>query len=471
MLQTKPDLILRSMSQYELNRLDHFVPSATSDERIVRTWSYIRPFYKESIPEALDKLNIWRQAYPKTKFVPIKYARLLSDLTKVIEKFLLMEYIVSNESGKAIALMEIYNSRGLGSCVQPLIKDTQSVKIKYPYRDSQYYLSSYLIDEQKNAYIENQELLDADKHLSETMKSLDTYYVLQKLKFYATALHYQKFMNLPVEIHLIEEVIRFAESQIFSDIAIIQIYKAIIHTLQDENASEAFEELSLLLKRNVNAFPMKEAEELYAFAVNYCIRMINRGELDYVPKIFSLYKQMLKDGLLTYKGNISPWEFKNIVTIALRAKELKWAADFIDDYSPFITLRDRQNAYTYNMARYAFAAAKYDKVLELLSDVEYDDVFYLLDAKTTLMKTYYELSEDQAIQSLKESFRILLSRTKAISETQRTVYGNFVRYTLKLFRIDTKNKKKVALLRTSIENTKQIADKGWLIEKLNELGT
>jgi hypothetical protein len=63
----------------------------------------------------------------------------------------------------------------------------------------------------------------------------------------------------------------------------------------------------------------------------------------------------------------------------------------------------------------------------------------------------------------------LLSRTKAISETQRTVYENFVRYTLKLFRIDTKKKKKKAILRAAIENTKQIADKGRLIEKLNEL--
>ena len=86
------------------------------------------------------------------------------------------------------------------------------------------------------------------------------------------------------------------------------------------------------------------------------------------------------------------------------------------------------------------------------------------------MKTYYELGEYQPLQSLKESFRILLSRKKLISDTQRSVYGNFVRYTLKLFRADVKDKKKIAALKKEIETTQQMADKGWVMEKLNEIG-
>jgi len=86
------------------------------------------------------------------------------------------------------------------------------------------------------------------------------------------------------------------------------------------------------------------------------------------------------------------------------------------------------------------------------------------------MKTYYELGEYQPLQSLKESFRILLSRKKLISDTQRTVYGNFVRYTLKLFRADVKDKKKMDTLRKEIESIKQMADKGWVVEKLEEMG-
>jgi hypothetical protein len=470
MLQTKPDHILRSFSQYELNRFDRFIAGVESDERITKAWTYIRPFYKERIPEALDKDNIWRVAFGKVKFVPLRYARLLSDFTKVLEKFLLMEYISSRDTDRSIALLDIYNMRSIGSCIAPLIKSADDSLNKYRYRDGEFYLSRFRIDEQRNTYIENLDRRDDEKHLTQTMHSLDTYYLIQKLKYYASALHYQKFLNIPSEIQFMEEVMQFAASPVFDAVPLVRILLCIIQTLEDVEGEKAFEELRLLLSRHIALFPMEEAEQLYAFAVNYCIRQINKGEPEYLQKIFTLYKQMLHDGLLTYKGNISPWEFKNIVTVALRAKELKWAANFIEKQSPLIAERDRENAYTFNMARYAFAAGKYDKVLELLGTVDYDDVFYQLDAKTTLMKTYYELGEYQPLQSLKESFRILLSRKKLISDTQRDVYGNFVRYTLKLFRVDVKDKKKMDTLRKEILATKQMADKGWVMEKLEEMG-
>ena len=469
MLHTKPDHILRSLSQYELNRFDRFISAVESDERLDATWTYIRPFYKERIPEALDRDNIWRIAYGRMKFVPLKYARLLSDFTKVLEKFLLMEYISSRDTDRSIALLDIYNSRGLGSCITPLLKSADESVTKYPYRDGEFYLSRFLIDEQHNAYIENLDRRDSEKHLSQTMQSLDTYYVIQKLRYYASALHYQKFLNIPSEIHFADEVMKFAASPTFDTVPLVRIYLCIIHTLTEKEGEKAFEQLRALLSTHIDLFPKEEAEQLYAFAVNYCIRQINKGDPAYLNKIFALYKQMLHDGLLTYKGSISPWEFKNIVTVALRAKELKWAAAFIREQSPFIPERDRDNAYTFNMARYAFAAKKYNEVLKLLGTVDYDDVFYQLDAKTTLMKTYYELGEYQPLQSLKESFRILLSRKKLISDTQRSVYGNFVRYTLKLFRADVKDKKKIATLKKEIETTQQMADKGWVMEKLNEM--
>ena len=478
MLQTKPDHLLRSMSLYEVNRFDRFIAGVESDERVLAAWAYIRPFYKERIPEALDKNNIWRIAYGKKAFVPLKYARLLSDLTKVLEKFLLMEHISASEPDRSIALLRIYNSRSLASCITPLLKSADDSLRKNHYRDGDFYLSRFLIDEQQNAYIENLDRRDPEKHLTQTMQSLDSYYVIQKLKYYASALHYEKFLSIPSQIQFMDELLRFAASPAFAGVPMVRIYLCIIQTLQDDSSAKspkgdfntnAFEELRSLLSQHVALFPMAEAEQLYAFAVNYCIRQINKGEQEYLQKIFTLYKQMLHDGLLTYKGNISPWEFKNIVTVALRAKELKWAATFIEQQSPFIPARDRDNAYTFNMARYAFAARKYDRVLELLGEVDYDDVFYQLDAKTTLMKTYYELGEYQPLQSLTESFRILLSRKKLISDTQRAVYGNFVRYTLKLYRTDVKDKKKMETLRKEIQSTKQMADKGWLMEKLGEI--
>ncbi|MBS1623891.1 MAG: hypothetical protein JST83_07725 [Bacteroidetes bacterium] len=469
MLHTKPDHILRSFTQPELNRLDRFMPGSGADEYVLSCWGYIRTFYKERVPEALGRENVWKAAYGRKKFVALRYARLLSDLTKAIERFLMLEHLSKQDTERNLLLLDIYNNRSLPSCAMPMVKAVNDTVGKNEYRDAGYYLDRYRADERQNTFIENLDRRDSEKHLSATMQSLDIYYVIQKLKYYASALHYQKFLNTPSEILHMAVVLEMAALSPLRDVPLIRIYLAIIHTLQEKDGADNFELLRRLLSEHVQLFPVTEVEQLYAFAVNYCIRMINQGDLSYVQKILSLYKQQLKDGLLTHSGSMSPWEFKNIVTIALRAKELKWTMDFIETYTAYIPARDRGNAYTFNTARYAFAAGKYDRVLELLRSVDYDDVFYQLDAKATLMKTYYELGEYQPLQSLGESFRILLRRKKLISDTQRAVYGNFIRYTLKLFRADVKDRKKIAQLTQDIHKVKQLADKSWIMEKLEEL--
>ena len=458
-----------SFSQYELNRLDKIFAALAVDDKQNELWAYIMPFFKERKAHMIDKLELWEKVNDKSKFISLKYARILSDFTKVLEKFLLIEYMSAHETERALGLVKIYNERGLSACIPPLLKVAEENIQKRVYRDGEFYLSQYLIDEQRNIFIENLDRRDSEKHLTQTMLSLDNYYIIQKLKYYASSLHYQKFLNQSIAISFSEDVLRFAESEPFVKIPLIKIYLCIIHTLQEKDGPKAFEQLKKSLAEYASLFPNEESEQLYAFAVNYCIRMINKGELDYLQKVFSLYKQMLAEGLLTYKGSMSPWEFKNIVTVALRAKELKWAVAFIEEQSQHVPMRDRENAYTFNMARYAFAARDFDKVLDLLGSVEYDDVFYQLDAKATLMKTYYELGEYQPLLSLKESFRMLLSRKKLISETQQHVYGNFVRYTLKLFQVDDRDKAKLRVLKKEIDSAKQLADKGWILDKWKEL--
>jgi hypothetical protein len=208
---------------------------------------------------------------------------------------------------------------------------------------------------------------------------------------------------------------------------------------------------------------------LFAFAIVYCINKINYGNAAYQREIFELYKQSLTNDILIVDDKLSPWDYKNIVTIGLRNKEYKWTDAFVENYIGKLPKAEQQNAYTFNRARYFFATRKYDKVLALLQDVEYSDIFYLLDSKTTLMKTYYELGEYQPLQSLKESFRILLRRKKLISEQNQINYGNFARFVTKLFRVDVKNKKQVDTLRKEIEATRNVADRGWIMEKLQEV--
>ncbi|MBS1684361.1 MAG: hypothetical protein JSS76_06385 [Bacteroidetes bacterium] len=60
-------------------------------------------------------------------------------------------------------------------------------------------------------------------------------------------------------------------------------------------------------------------------------------------------------------------------------------------------------------------------------------------------------------------------RKKLISDQNRSNYGNFARLVMQLYRIDVKNKAKLATLRREIEATANTADRNWILKKLYEL--
>ena len=365
-------------------------------------------------------------------------------------------------------LLDTYNDLGLAKHFgEPYLHAIRSLE-RQPYRDSDYYFHSFRLNVQQNVFLENRKLRTTEKNLIETVRSLDTYYFINKLRYTAAILHYKQFLNIRDESIILPEILAQLRTKPL-DTPVVNLYYHVILTLIEPDEEQHFRRLKELLFTHTEILQIDTQKEVFAFALNYCIRKINKGHSRYQAEIFALYKDALLRGLLLDDGTLTPWDYKNIVTIGLRNKEYKWTDTFIEDYIRRLPKNEQDNAYTFNRARYYFATGKYDEVLRLLQNVEYSDIFYLLDSKTTLMKTYYELGEYQPLHSLKESFRILLRRKKLISEQNQINYGNFARFTMKLFRVDVKNKALMSTLKKNIETSTNIADKAWILEKYQEL--
>lgn len=470
MQDTKLHILLSRMSIYELNRLTKFLdsPYHNEDERLIKLYAYLLPFYKKDEAEKLDRIKIWKKIYGAKAFTNLHFARLLSDLLKKVESFLAQERMRSDGPDELYYLLDTYNNRGLAKHFTEPYLHAMSKLEKQPYRDSEFYFHSFRLNVQQNIYLENRKQRTTEKNLIETVRSLDTYYLINKLRYSAAILHYKHFLNLRDDSILLPDILALLREKPM-DTPVVNIYHHVILTLIEPDEEQHFTGLKALLFKHADVLQIETQKEVFAFALNYCIRKINKGRSGYQSEIFALYKDALTRGMLLVDGQLTPWDFKNIVTIGLRNKEYKWTDAFIEEFIKKLPKKEQDNAYTFNRARHYFATAKYGKVLELLQNVEYNDIFYLLDSKTTLMKTYYELGEYQPLLSLKESFRILLRRKKLISEQNQVNYGNFARMTMKLYRADVKNKTQMAALKKALEGTSNIADKAWIMEKYGEL--
>jgi hypothetical protein len=470
MTDTKFFRLLSSLSTYERKRLRRYLcsPLHNEDKTFIALFDIVLPYLSED-SKPLSRETIARKLFPKKKMGNQDYARLFSNFARRIEGFMALEKYYSQPVREYTDLLESLNERHLDKYFPDMFQYLTKLHERETARSGDYYLDTFRIEALQHAHLEAKQQRSTNKNIIETLNALDIYYLVTKLRYCAAMLHYQEFLSLQGEVALIHEILAHCAEGRYDSVPLLRAYYYTVMSLIEPNTESHFESMKGIIFSNIDSLTSETLRDLFAFAIVYCINKINNGHVAYQRQIFELYKQSLASGIIFIGGKLSPWDYKNIITIGLRIKEYKWTEAFIEQYIRRLPKAEQENAYTFNRARYFFATRKYDKVLGLLQDVEYSDIFYLLDSKTTLMKTYYELGEYQPLQSLKESFRILLRRKKLISEQNRINYGNFARYTTKLYRVDVKNKKQIATLRKEIETTGNVADRGWILEKLNEL--
>jgi hypothetical protein len=468
MQNTKIVQLLQSLSVYEQKRFRKYLcsPLHNEEENYIKLFDILHPGLSDQTI-LIGRVQIQQTLFPKKKLTNLDFARLFSNFSRRLEGFLALEQYYADPVRPHTDVLTAYNERNLGKYFPDFFHYVKKLNDKTQQRSGEFYLNTFKIEVLHHDHLEAQQERSTNKNLLETLSALDNYYLITKLRFCAAMLHYQAFLSLKGEVPLLNEILHYCAKKEAKE-PLLNAYYLIVLSLIEPNEEAHFKDFKKNIFAEESTFPSETERDLFAFAINYCINRINSGHTLYQREIFELYQMALQKKILFPQGELSPWDFKNIVTIALRNKEYSWTEHFIETYKNTLPRAERSNAYTFNRARYFFAIKNYDKVLQLLQNVDYSDIFYLLDSKTTLMKTYFELNEYQPLLSLKESFRILLRRKKLISEQNKTNYDNFARFTMKLFRINVSDRKALNRLKNEITNTGNIADKSWIMEKLQE---
>lgn len=241
-------------------------------------------------------------------------------------------------------------------------------------------------------------------------------------------------------------------------------------SLEEETAHYA--SLRSLLGQENLSISVSELRSIYKGTLNYCSKQINLGEKGYLRDYFELNKAMIPLGILcNEQGVLSPWPFKNLITVALRLGEIDWVEKFIDSHLPQVSKDQQTDALHYNKGLLLFfqkdfeAARKH--LLLLLQSCQ--DVFYNLDARAYLLRIYFELEDDQAMESLLHSFRMYIHRNKLISESHREKYLSFTRYFRRFLNLPVEDEARIAAFRAELENSdKNQSGIDWILSKLGQ---
>ena len=300
-------------------------------------------------------------------------------------------------------------------------------------------------------------------------QSLEYFYVVQKLKFYVAWLIYRGFRSTEQELPVIPGFWEHIKQQQFGDVPLVLIYQNVILCLTEPDEELHFTNLISSLEKFAAKLTREDLRECYYIAQNYCAFKISQGKMEYYREVFEIFRSMINKGLLLENEQLSEGVYKNIITAGLGVGEYGWAEKFIEDYSIYLPSNIRENARIFNLSYLYFHQKKYQKVIELLRNVEYSDVVYALGSKQMLLRTYFESNEYLAMDSLIDSFRIYLRRNKLISKNLKQEYSNFLNFIKRLISLDPANQQSLSLLKTRVSETPYVNSKKWLLDKIEEL--
>ena len=465
--------VLRTLSSKELKYFEEYIlsPFFNKNDKVIELFSLVKKFHPEYPEEKVSLENIYPKLFPKEKIDEQKLRYVRTDLSKLLEEFLAYTEYEKSEVYKKHLLLNAYDVRKLDKYFQQLMDSAMGQQKKEPFRDVGWYFNQHLLEENSYLHSLSREARGLAESLQQAVDNLDLYYLSNKLRFCCVIFNLQDVAQVKYDSHLLNEILDYLSDDHFKDVPAIAIYYQILMTFRQPDEPKHYLRLKEMIEEHTGHFKQEEAKDMYVFALNYCIKKLNSGELDYTKELFDLYKSLIEKELIFENGELASSDFKNIVTIGLRSNQVIWTEKFIHDNKDRVPVAFRENTYTYNLAFLLYFKKEFSKALRLLQSVEFADNYYHLDAKTLLLKTYYELNDTEPFFSLTDAFTNYLKRNKFISDYQRTVYLNFVRFTKKLMHIRIGSRVTLPDVKAELHDIKQVADLNWLLDKLKELET
>lgn len=465
--------LLASFSKTELLQFKKYLisPFFNENKHLIKLFEFIyKHLSKKENKFDFDKSVIWKFLFGKKPYKDVQMRRLLSDLNQLANGFLAYQRYQKTPALESVFLMNSLQYSELDKQFEGAFRLANLQQEKSGKRNTDFHFHQFLIEKSYHEHIEFKGLKNLTfDYLESADYQLDCFYITQKLKHYCDVLGYESFLSKKVDIYFFNSFLKEIETSHFLMEPAVKAYKLVSKMLTQPLDEKYFYELKSFLLEEKKAFEKEELTNLYTHLINYCIhKKINVGKSQFFHNLFDIYKDSLISEVIFIEDEINFNHYKNIITVGLQIKEFNWIENFIQMYTPKLPKSHQENALTYNLAQVYFSKKEYQKVIEQLREVEYKNLIYALGGKLMLLKTYYELDEVAALDSLIDSFRIYLRRNRTISKDVRQQYMNVLRFVKKLSGLAPYDKAGLEKVKRQINDCKALAAKNWILEKVKE---
>lgn len=397
------------------------------------------------------------------KNIPISERLLMSDLTKMMEKYIVIKNSLTSTFHINNTLLQhyrIHENEKLFSDHYNLIQNQPELlsKNETSYQQNADLLYQKWQFDQVKSRFSNAEAEDIIHHT-------DVSIISKKLMQTVTFATQSSLISKKINTNFTEYIEPYILEHNYLAYPCIALYYYAWKLIIYPDDVSWFEKFNEILEPNEHFFPHEELKNLYFQAINYCIRKHNSGDKAFSQRLLNYYKAALEKKYLLTNGYLSKNTYRNINTIALRMGEYDEAMEISKANVKYLRKEEKDSAFSFNMANIYYGTERYTDALESLRAIEFDDHLSNLFAKTLMLKIYYETKSERLLDSHLDAMNIYLTRKKIIGY-HRTNYSNIVKFTRKLIRLNRFDQKAKDKLAEQIRTEKLLPDRDWLLRQV-----
>jgi hypothetical protein len=314
---------------------------------------------------------------------------------------------------------------------------------------------------------EIQEKRHSDLPLEQMTRDLGGFFVQKLLQMGCMYRSSEALMKQDAQpLHQIHQILSAFPPDWMQASAANLLYHAGYQMLSEPENLHLADAFNTLLQTHGARFPKDESRDLLMMAINHCIRRINRGDRKFLERILGFYQLGLRQELLLEaQGTLNKFTYNNILLVMIALERWQEAATFLETNQRLLDATERDYVYRYNQAVLFFRQGRYDEAQLQLRSLSFTEPTYHLDARRMLLRIYFENDSWEALESLLDNLLTWVRRHPEVGY-HREMYRNLAVFTGRLLKIPPRDKKKKLALAQKVRDTPLVADKNWLLEKI-----
>ena len=400
------------------------------------------------------KEKVFKKLFVGKKYDDNKLSKIFSELSKMIEEFIITMQSKSNILQHKLELLKFYNERNLEKYYLQIEREIDKLKTEIPIGVMSQMIA-YQFEEVKLNY--NLKHQDRNTNYQNIYSILVSFSDAEKLRW----------KNLS-QINMFPSIL---ENKYYSILFNIQYCLELLLINDDESK---IDEILNYFKQDYK-IEKEQSRDILFTLLHYCLQKINTGNTNYYVHIIDLFHTIENNGLiLNVYNKMDLSTYKNYITCALKIKKINEAEFFLEKYKQNLPDEVAAEVYCFNKALIAFDKKEYSSVLDLILYCKFTDIFYKLNQRRLIIKTYYELMVNNttyytALIDAIIAFKKYLIIVKNLPELFIELNRNFLRFLSEILEINTKKNITKIILLNNLTATTQITERNWIEEKINEL--